>query len=415
MPPLVVGIDLGTTHTVVAFTELGSSDKPRVFAIPQLVTAGESEAQPLLPSFLYAPLESETIADPFGDAPWVVGRLARQRGQEVPGRLVSSAKSWLCHARVDRTAAILPWGARDGEVPRISPVDASARLLGHVLRTWNARNPKHPLESQQVVLTVPASFDQAARSLTLRAAHAAGLNVRLLEEPQAAFYDHMSQQGLDALESLTEQGEALVLVCDVGGGTTDLTLIRVAHQRGALDVERVAVGRHLLLGGDNMDLALAHLCESRLAKAGERLDPQRFGQLTLACRAAKERLLGDDPPEQVRISLAGKGSSLVGGTLRTELSREEAERVVLEGFLPKAPRDAQLERSRTGLLAFGLPYEQDPAITRHVAQFFERQLPGRKASDYLIRVNRQPVAADYVLQENDRVTMTPVKIEGAVC
>jgi len=379
---LAVGIDLGTTHTVVAWAEFDRAAPPRVFPIPQLVTATEIEARPLFPSFLYAPLPGEVSVDPWGDAPWAAGALARRRGGEVPGRLVASAKSWLCHPSVDRTAPILPWGAseEDTELLRISPIDASARYLAHVRRAWDEAFPASPLAEQEVILTVPASFDEVARELTLDAAAHAGLRVRLLEEPQAAFYDYMHLAGSRGLGELLDRtgDEALVLVCDVGGGTTDLSLIRVARGAGEepFDISRVAVGRHLLLGGDNMDLALAHLCESRLLAPGmAKLDAPRFGQLVLACRAAKEKLLDDDAPDDVPIAVAGHGARLVGGTLTTRLSREEAERVVLDGFFPAAPRDARPERARGALVAFGLPYERDAAITRHVAHFFARHAP----------------------------------------
>ncbi len=270
--PKAVGIDLGTTHTVVAWADLAGDALPAVFAVPQLVTPAEVEARPLFPSCLYAPVAGEAIADPWGEAPWASGELARRRGAEVPGRLVASAKSWLCHPGVDRGAAILPWGAAEEAVdlPRISPVDASARFLAHVRVAWDVAFPGDPLAAQEVVLTVPASFDEVARELTLEAVARAALTVRLLEEPQAAFYDFMARAGDGGMRALLDGagGEALVLVCDVGGGTTDLSLIRVARGEGEgaapFAVERVAVGRHLLLGGDNMDLALAHLCEGRL-------------------------------------------------------------------------------------------------------------------------------------------------------
>ncbi len=385
-----VGIDLGTTHTVVAWAELDRPAPPRIFEIPQLVTPTEVEARPLFPSFLYAPLPGEISVDPWGDAPWVAGALARQRGGEVPGRLVASAKSWLCHPSVDRSAAILPWGAgeEDTSLPRISPVDASARYLAHVRRAWDEAFPESPLAEQEVVLTVPASFDEVARELTLEAATRAGLRVRLLEEPQAAFYDYMVQKGQRGLETLlTHTDSALVLVCDIGGGTTDLSLIQVARAEGEepFDISRLAVGRHLLLGGDNMDLALAHLCETRLLAPGTtKLDAARFGQLVLACRAAKEKLLGDDPPEDFPIAIAGQGARLVGGTLTTRLTRDEAERVVLEGFFPKAARDARPARARGGLVAFGLPYERDAAITRHIANFFARHAPEALGPDAIL-------------------------------
>ncbi|UQA61924.1 Hsp70 family protein [Polyangium aurulentum] len=386
----IVGIDLGTTHTVVAWADPAGSSPPRIFPIPQLVSASEVEALDLLPSFLYAPIAGEALPDPLGDAPWVIGAHARRRGGEVPGRLVASSKSWLAHAAVDRTAAILPWGAPEDaeDLPRVSPVDAGARILAHVRRAWNEAFLAHPLEEQEVILTVPASFDEDARELTVEAARRAGLSVRLLEEPQAAFYDYLGRAAEGELDALCRRsgGEALVLVCDVGGGTTDLSLIRVRPgMNGASpEVERVAVGRHLLLGGDNMDLALAHLCEARLVTPPDRLPPGRFGQLVLACRAAKERLLGDDPPDEVPVTVLGAGARLIGGALTTRLSREEAERVVLDGFLPPAGREDRPRRGGSALVAFGLPYERDVAITRHVAHFFARHAPGATAPGALL-------------------------------
>jgi molecular chaperone DnaK (HSP70) len=376
---LIVGIDLGTTHTVVGWTDPAVTAPPEVLALEQLVSPAEVAARPLLPSFLYAPLPDETPADPFGDAPWCLGEYARRRGQEVPSRLVASAKSWLCHPAVDREAAILPWGAADEAAgPKISPVEASARLLTHVKVNFERAFPGQSLAEQTVVLTVPASFDEVARELTVRAAERAGLSVRLLEEPQAAFYDYLARRGTAELDALVAEssGPALVLVCDVGGGTTDLSLIRLARdENGALALERVAVGRHLLLGGDNIDLALAHTCEARLVAPPERLEPRRFAALVHACRAAKEELLGSSPRYEVPIRVLGLGSALVGATLSTALSRAEVERIVLEGFLPVVERGAKPPPRRSGLVAFGLPYETDPAITRHVAEFLGRHLP----------------------------------------
>ena len=356
----VVGIDLGTTHTVVAFAPLAGDGAPRVFEVPQLVARGEVQARPLFPSCLFSPPESERADDPWGDAPWIAGELARARGGEVPGRFVASAKSWLSYGAVDRTAAILPWGADDPDVMRISPVDASARYLAHVRAAWDAAHEDAKLAEQEVVLTVPASFDEVARELTVLAATRAGLRVRLLEEPQAAFYDFMRRG---------ESANGLVLVVDVGGGTTDLSLLRV----DGAEVTRVAVGRHLLLGGDNMDLALAHVCEPRLVASGEKLDAARFGQLVLACRAAKERLLaGEGAPDDAPITVLGRGSGLFAAAKTTRLSRAEALSLVVGGFFPPAPRDARPVAARAGLVAFGLPYERDAAITRHVASFFAR-------------------------------------------
>lgn len=369
-----VGIDLGTTHTVVAFADgEAAGGTSQILPLPQLVSAHELESLSLLPSFLYAPAAEESVADPFDELPWLVGRFARHRGQEVTERLISSAKSWLSHAGVARRDPILPWGADAGRVPKISPVEASRRLLAHVRRSWDEAHPEYPLSEQSVVLTVPASFDEVARELTVEAAEQAGLHVRLLEEPQAAFYDLVAS-GRDAIEALltAERTSAMVLVCDVGGGTTDLTLIEARRgDDGELKLDRVAVGRHLLLGGDNIDLTLAQLCEQRMLE-GERLDALRFSRLLLACRAAKETLLGADAPESVPIRVAGLGSSLVGGTLSTELLRTQVEELVFGGFLPLVTRADAAPAARAGLVAFGLPYERDPAISRHIVRFLQR-------------------------------------------
>src|SRR4051812_27763456 len=278
----VVGIDLGTTHSVLAWTDetrsFGGAAGVEILDVPQLVSPTEVEAHALLPSFLYAPLPGESAEDRWGDAPYWAGALARKRGIEVPGRSIASAKSWLGYAAVDRTAKILPWGADEdsGDLPKISPVDASAKILGHLRSAFDAAFPEGPLAEQDVVLTVPASFDEDARELTVEAAHRAGLSVRLLEEPQAAFYDFAAHAPEGGLRQLVERagGAAHVLVCDVGGGTTDLSLLRVEADASAASgarVTRIAVGNHLLLGGDNMDLALAHACEPRLVAPPDRL------------------------------------------------------------------------------------------------------------------------------------------------
>lgn len=366
-----VGIDLGTTNTVIAFAPVAAARAGaavRVLDVPQLVGAGEMGARALLASSLYAPLDGERVEDPFGDAPWVIGSYARTRGGEVAGRLVASSKSWLVHPSVDRTAAILPWGAVE-DVPKLSPVDAAARVLGHVRRAWDTAQPDAPLAAQDVVLTVPASFDEVARELTLDAARRAGLEPRLLEEPQAAFYDWMARAGAAALAR-----ERLVVVVDVGGGTTDLSLVRVAADGS---VARLAVGPHVLLGGDNVDLALAHAVEPRLSGDEGRLDASRFAQLVAACREAKEKLLGDAPPDDVPVTVVSPGAKLVGATRTTRLGREEVERIAVDGFFPVVPGDAKPQRARGALVAFGLPYERDVAVTRHIASFLTRHLePG---------------------------------------
>lgn len=374
----LVGIDLGTTHTVVARARADGSGATELFPIPQVVAEGEIAPEALLPSVLFLPLPAELVADPWGDAPWLIGAYARARGQRAPGRCITSPKSWLGHGAIDRLAATLPWGtdATDDTLQRLSPVEASRRILDHVRRAYDQAWGDAPLQHQDVVLTVPASFDEVARELTVRAAVEAGLTVRLLEEPLAAFYDHLALVGTAGVEALLvgSATEAFVLVCDVGGGTTDLTLIRVARDGGGVRLDRVAVGRHLLLGGDNMDLALAHSLEPVLAAPHERLEPALFAELHLACRAAKERLLAPDPPGSLPIRVLSRGSALVGKTLSAELARTDVEALVLGGFFPVVDPAAPAQ-VRAALVGFGLPYERDPAITRHVAVFLARHLP----------------------------------------
>ncbi|WP_434665991.1 hsp70 family protein [Paraburkholderia sp. A3BS-1L] len=381
MKRYVVGIDLGTSNTVVAYAEAGA-DEIRVFDIEQLTTPGEVGAQPLLPSARYHPAPGE-LAPGAQQLPWptpdasdstatvpVIGCLARTLGAQVPGRLVASAKSWLSHASVDRLAPILPWGAPD-DVGKVSPVDASASYLAHVRAAWNHRFPHAPLEQQDVVLTVPASFDDGARALTLEAARRAQLPaLRLLEEPQAAFYDWLFHHR-ETLQTELAQTR-LVLVCDVGGGTTDLTLIKVHVENGEPQLSRIGVGNHLMLGGDNMDLALAHLAESRLAGENARLSAASLSQLVERCRVAKEQLLGEAAPEAVGVTLLGAGSRLIGGARTTQLARDEAERIVVDGFFPAGGPDDLPRRSRAAIVEFGLPYAADAAITRHIAAFLHR-------------------------------------------
>jgi molecular chaperone DnaK (HSP70) len=371
----VVGIDLGTTHTVVAYAPIDprrtkSAPDPEVFAIRQRTTLTEEEELLLLPSVVYAPIEGEIADSPA----WVTGEVARRRGSEVAGRAILSAKSWLSHGSVDRTAAILPWGSTD--VPKLSPVEVETKLLAHVVEAWDAAHPDAPLRDQDVVLTLPASFDDVARELTTLAAKAAGLAPTLLEEPTAAFYDAM--RDVDAIREHVVPRDATeerkILVCDVGGGTTDLSLMAVAwapKDKGGFTVRRVAVGRHILLGGDNMDLTLAHLAESRISP-GQRLEASELAQLVLACRDAKERILSSkaNRVNEARVTLLGKGSRLVGGARSTVLTREEVEKVVLEGFFP-ADVEAMAPK-RGAIVAFGLPYERDPAVTRHIRQFLAR-------------------------------------------
>lgn len=393
-PILAVGIDLGTSHTVVASVPLdGAADDIALLDIPQRSTAGEVVSQPLLPSVRYqaAPGElGEAWQQPWPpqeastDAPAVIGRWARDLGAAVPHRLVASAKSWLSHTGVDRTAPILPWGAGD-DVAKISPLAASASYLAHVRAAWDRAHPAAPLHQQTVVLTVPASFDEGARALTLEAAQLAGLSaVQLLEEPKAAFHDWLLLQG-DALAKQLE-GSRLVLVVDVGGGTTDLTLIRVeaAPGGGLPELTRTAVGDHLMLGGDNMDLALAHQLEGAFAGEGQKLPTARFAQLVQRCRIAKEQLLAQNAPDQLSITLLGGGSKLLARTQSAILTRAQVQQSVVEGFLPQVQLGDTPGKRQGALRGFGLPYPADAAISRHLAQFLARHTGGELPDTVLL-------------------------------
>lgn len=385
----VVGIDLGTTNSAVAYVDTAGGEwQVRTFAVPQLVAPGEVEARETLPSFHYesAPGEFAVGAcglpwggeNPGGENPgaenpgaenrnYAVGVFAREHGTDVPGRLIASAKSWLCHPGVDRTAQLLPWHAAP-DVERLSPVEASARYLAHIRGAWNHRFAKDPLEQQEIVLTLPASFDEVARELTVRAAKLAGLpRVVLIEEPQAAFYAWIYHQG-NRWEERVSPGQK-ILVCDIGGGTSDFTLIRVRRtDDGKVRFHRVAVGEHLLLGGDNLDLALAHHIERRLTGDGK-LEPRQWNVLVRACRRAKETLLSPAAAEWLRINLPSSGARLIGGGLQVELKREEVERLLLDGFLPSVALDEKPAARRSGFQEFGLPYAADAAITKYLAAF----------------------------------------------
>ena len=379
-----VGIDLGTTNCAVAYQPLDGDAKVTAFPIEQLVHPGSVEPRALLPSFLYLPHASEFAPGALA-LPWdpsraiVVGELARNHGALSPLRLVSSAKSWLCHPALDRRAPCLPVGSPD-EVPKVSPLSASAKVLAHLREAWNYRiakgDPALALEAQDVTLTVPASFDALARELTVEAAAEAGLaHLTLLEEPQAALYAWVEAMG-DSWRKLVTVGD-LILVCDVGGGTTDFSLIAVVEHEGELSLERVAVGDHILLGGDNMDLALAYTLGQKLAKADKKLDRWQELALTHGARQAKEALFADSAKSTHPISIPGRGSSLIGGALKTELTRAELTQVLVDGFFPKVEVSAQpLAQRRVALTTLGLPFAADPAITRHLAAFLSRQKGG---------------------------------------
>ena len=392
MARYLVGIDLGTTNSAVAFVDLtqrprSGTVKLQTFPVAQLVAPGQIAEQTLLPSFLYIPGEHDlpagSVALPWQpDAKQVVGVFARNHGVKVPGRLVSSAKSWLCHPGVDRTAPLLPWGAPP-DVPRLSPLEVSAAYLRHLVQAWNharGRKPEERLEEQPVVLTVPASFDDVARNLTAEAAKLAGLkSVTLLEEPQAAFYAWLGTHTPEEAGQLKPGMRCLVV--DVGGGTSDFSLIRVGEDQGEITFEREAVGDHLLLGGDNMDLALAKSVEAKLP--GGRLDASQFGALIQSCRQAKEVLLSANPPEFVPVTVIGRGRSVVDGTVSVNLSRDDLIRTLFDGFFPAIPLDCEPQRaSRSGLQEMGLPYVADPAIPKHLATFLRdhlRAMPGEAA------------------------------------
>ena len=402
-PRFVVGIDLGTSNCALAYAELDevrSQGRPviRELEIAQLVAPGDVQARHLLPSSLYTPAGFE-LSPEQTDLPWrqtempadeeaqkkvklptVVGEAAKRLGAKTPVRLVESSKSWLCHGGVNRTAAILPWHAPDG-VPKQSPVEAATTLLEHMRSAWNHElagdDPAYALEHQRVVVTVPASFDEIARELTLTAARKAGFeDIQLIEEPLAAFYAFVARTGgTSAATGLT--GQERVLIADVGGGTTDFTLVdvRTAGDDDVLGFDRTAVGDHLLLGGDNMDLALAHAIEPKLRKGGK-LNAEAWAQLKLECRLAKETLFSHPDIRELPIVVAGRGSRLIGGTMRTTIDRPLLESVLLDGYYPELPpgeaaRPTQADAG-AGFAEYGLPYAQDPAITRHLAQFLMR-------------------------------------------
>ena len=377
----VVGIDLGTTNSALAYYDTGLGDKAALthLKIPQVVAPGVVEDRTLLPSFLYLPGPNEQPAGAM-KLPWAserdycVGEFARVFGSQVPTRLVASAKSWLCHSGVDRRAAILPWKAPENG-RRVSPLEASVYYLKHFVDAWNYLVAKdvveHRLETQDIILTVPASFDAVARELTVEAAKAAGLEkITLLEEPQAAFYSWI-EASHDKWREQVDVGD-VVLVCDVGGGTSDFSLIAVSEEAGQLVLTRVAVGDHILLGGDNMDLALAHHASQAFAAKGIKLDQGQMHALWHSCRLAKETIFVSQAAT-APITVLGRGSRVIGGTIKGELLKADVERVLVDGFFPECGRDEKPRMQRSvGLQEIGLPYAADAAVTKHLAQFLAR-------------------------------------------
>jgi molecular chaperone DnaK (HSP70) len=384
-PVYVIGIDLGTTNSVVAYTEADTEPGRsgiRLFEIPQIVDAGVVEKRQMLPSFILIPGEHD-VSKTAMDLPWqegcplAVGEFAKTRGVELPNRLIASTKSWLCHTTVDRNKPILPWEGPDAESKK-SPVQASAAILHHIRDAWNyamaADDERLRMENQEIFLTVPASFDAVARELTVKAAEMSGLNnVTLLEEPQAAFYAWIERSS-DRWREMLAEGD-LVLVCDVGGGTTDFSLIKISEEQGELALERIAVGEHLLVGGDNMDLALAYSISRQMAEKGNRLNVWQMRGLWHSCRNAKEKLLSDPDAQEYPVTVLGRGSSLIGGTVKTDLTRDAVEDIMLDGFFPICERTATpVSPQKIGIQEMGLAYASDPAVTHHLAKFLQQNI-----------------------------------------
>lgn len=373
-----IGIDLGTTHCVLSFIDTQDEQaRVQVMPIPQLTAPGTVESLTQLASFLYQPHEHEMNASarilPWTSEPKaLVGAIARNLGAKTPIRLVASAKSWLCHGGVNRRDAFLPAGSPE-EVAKVSPLQATEYYLDHLQAAWNHANPTYPLAEQEVTITVPASFDPAARDLTAEAARNLGFNhLTLLEEPQAALYNWIDNSHDHWRDEVTV-GD-VVLVVDIGGGTTDLSLVEVTEENGNLTLKRIAVGEHILLGGDNMDLALAYSLKMKLAKDGKELQPWQVQAMTHACRDAKEALLNDPELASMPIVVPSRGSKLLGATLKTELTQQEVQQILVDGFFPKvAVTEHPLQRSRGALTQMGLPYAQDAGITRHIAAFLAKQ------------------------------------------
>lgn len=371
----IIGIDLGTTNCTLAYAEDDLSiPQPQIeqLAIPQLTAAGEESELPTLPSFLYFPLPEELEGKKSAlswdlNRSFCIGTFARNRGEEIPDRLISSAKSWLCHNGVDRKSPLLP--LHDAET-KLSPLEVSSRYLAHLKEAWDDKMPHAPFVKQKILVTVPASFDPTARELVQEAARLAGYpETLLLEEPQAAFYSWLHQHHESWRNDLLKVGDC-ILVVDIGGGTTDFSLITVIDEQGSLGLKRQAVGSHLLLGGDNLDLALAHLAKNKFEEQGHELDDWQFQSLIHTCRKAKENLLSENPPKHADVAVVGRGSRLIGGTLKTKLTLAEVKALLVDGFFPLiSPEERSSIEKRLGLQQIGLPYAQDPRISAQLAKF----------------------------------------------
>ncbi len=396
-PRFSVGIDLGTTHCVLSYVDTTVEDaRVEVMSIPQLTAPGTVETRNQLGSFLYQPHEHEmnpaSRVLPWSDEPTaLVGAIARNLGSKTPLRLIASAKSWLCHGGVNRRDAFLPAGSPE-EVEKVSPLRATELYLEHLKDAWNHANPANPLAEQDVTITVPASFDPAARDLTAEAARNVGfVHLTLLEEPQAALYNWIDNSN-DEWRSEVSVGD-IVLVVDIGGGTTDLSLVEVTEDDGNLTLNRIAVGEHILLGGDNMDLALAYRLKMKLAQDGKELQPWQVQAMTHACRDAKEALLNDAELQSVPIVVPSRGSKLLGATLKTELTQEEVQQTLVDGFFPKvAVTEHPVQRNRGALTQMGLPYAQDAGITRHIAAFLTKQANAQNGGEAAAAQDFNPFA-----------------------
>jgi len=374
MSDYVIGIDLGTTHSAVYFLEKNKANEPspglQQLLIPQLSAAGQVVERPLLPSFVYYPHATEFLESdlqlPWGKTSYILGQLARELGAKSSGRMVQSAKSWLCHSQVGPDEAVLPIDALE-EVDKVSPAQVTESLLGHLVSAWNHAFPMSPMSQQEVVITVPASFDPAARTVTEQAAEKVGLRARLIEEPLAAFYAWLAdQQDWQSQLTLGEQ----ILVVDVGGGTTDLSLIQVTEESGALGLERIAVGRHILLGGDNMDMTLTYHLAGQLAQQGTQLEPWQISSLTQACRDAKERLLANPELTDASVVVPSRGRSIFNKSIKATLTQSDVQQLLIEGFFPAVSAGEQAQKiARSGISTINLDYESDPAITLHISEF----------------------------------------------
>ena len=387
----IIGIDLGTTHSVLSYKKIDDYQAAAdIFHVDQLVGPGIIARKPLLPSFRYH-FNQDEIAAHDCVLPWqksvmagdiehlIIGEWARELGSKSSARLVSSAKSWLSHTNIDAQASILPWAAADG-IAKVSPVIASASYLNHFRQSWDHHHPEQPLAQQVITITVPASFNDSARALTIAAAKLAGLpNISLLEEPQAVCYDWY-QRNKQAKQDLIDNDKTM-LVCDIGGGTTDLSLIEMTVSQGELQLNRVAVGNHLMLGGDNIDLALAHIVESRISP-GQRLSTAALGQLIQQTRHAKELFLSAQPPSTTSITLLGRGAKLIAQAKSCELTKNEVINMVFDGFLPLSKFTDLPNHRQNAVIEFGLPFTSDPAISKHIAEFIAQHYQIQGAEDY---------------------------------